>query len=200
MIPGVTFEEISNQIVDAYQQQQLETILRQRMNVRLDRVTQPAPFDYVVFQLVSWADREGRAVELVKVTAQAKPTHDGMQSIYKKYGMAIPIFVQAAGTPVPLAPDSAADSGLERIIRDELKFLEFGVWRERMTRVEAQVCRISLDGRAGDRIPGRPKRGPDEIPGRPKRGPDELPRAQAGHRQGGPAGEGELPVRLQGPR
>ena len=33
MMPGVTFEEIRNQIVDAYTYSELDTVLRERMNL-----------------------------------------------------------------------------------------------------------------------------------------------------------------------
>jgi hypothetical protein len=37
MMPGITFEEIRSQIVDAYTYPELELVLREQMNVRLDR-------------------------------------------------------------------------------------------------------------------------------------------------------------------
>jgi hypothetical protein len=148
MMPGVTFKEIRDQIIDAFDEDELEEVLRDWMNIRLGVIIKKGAFGHVVFDLLEWSERQGREVELVGVLSQARPAHAGMQQISKKYGMAIPLFVQSGGAAVPAAPESAADSGLERIVRDQLKFLDFGVWRERMTRVERQVCRITLDGQA----------------------------------------------------
>jgi len=71
-----------------------------------------------------------------------------MQQVYKKYGMAIPCYVQSAGTAVAGAPTDATDSGLERIVRTHLAFADFAIWRGRMTQVEGHVCRIMLNGAA----------------------------------------------------
>ena len=87
MMPNVPFEEITAQITDAYLQPELEMVLRQRMNLRLDRIVGPGTFEYVVAQLLGWAERMGREVELVRVTAQARPGHAGMRSILQKYGL-----------------------------------------------------------------------------------------------------------------
>src|SRR5262245_1100372 len=148
MVPGVTYEEITDAITDAYEEDELKRVLRTRMDVRLDVIIGPKPFGTVVFELLGWAERQGRAAELVRATSQARPAHAGMQQIYKKYGMAVPCLVQAAGGAVAGAPADVTDRGLEQLVRPHLRFVDFGVWRERMTRVEGQVCRITLDGAA----------------------------------------------------
>src|SRR6516165_5403018 len=111
MMPGVTFEEITNQITGAYNQSELETILRNRMNVRLDRIVGPGSFESTVFQLLGWAERNGREVELIQVAARAKPNHSGMSSIYQKYGMAVPVLLQQGGLAVLPAPQPVTDAG-----------------------------------------------------------------------------------------
>ncbi|MGE5191464.1 MAG: trypsin-like peptidase domain-containing protein [Deltaproteobacteria bacterium] len=145
-MPGVTFEEITSEVVDAYDEDELKDLLKKRMNVRLDVIVARKPFGHMVSDLLQWTERRGRESELIRVAAQARPEHAGMQAIYKKYGMALPLSVQANGETIPAAPADASDAGLERIVRDDLKFLDFAVWRERMTRVEGQVCRVKIDG------------------------------------------------------
>ena len=148
MMPGVTFGEIRDAIVDAYNNQDLEEVLRFYMNVRLDDEIAPGAFRHRVFELIEWSEMRGLDVELVRITARARPSKARMQQIYKKYGMAIPVLVQDSGTAVPATPTDAADGGLEKIVRPHLSFADFGIWRERMTRVEGQVCRITLNGAA----------------------------------------------------
>ncbi len=148
MMPGVTFQEIRDAIVDAYAPQSLEETLLFLMNERLDVVTPPADFGYRVFKLVQWAEMNGRDVELVQAMAKARPRKAKMQEIYKKYGMAIPVYVENAGAQVPNAPTDAADSELEKIVKPHLMFVEFGIWRERMTQVEGRVCLITINGNA----------------------------------------------------
>ena len=52
MMPGVTFAEITNQIIDAYDQGELSRVLRHRMNTRLDVITAPGRFGDVVFEFI----------------------------------------------------------------------------------------------------------------------------------------------------
>ena len=148
MMPGVTLGEIRDAIVDSYTVDDLEEVLRTYMNVRLDVEIPPGATGRRVFKLIEWADMRGLEVDLVRVLARARPRKGSMQQIYKKYGMAIPVLVQEAGAAVPASPTDAADGGLEGLVRPHLSFADFGVWRERMTRVEGQVCRITLGGAA----------------------------------------------------
>jgi hypothetical protein len=148
MMPGVTLGEIRDAIVDAYNSDDLEEVLRTELSVRLDVEIPPGAFRHRVFELIEWADMRGLDVDLVRVTARARPRKASMQQIYKKYGMALPVLVQEGGTVVAATPTDAADGGLERIVRPHLSFSDFGIWRERMTRVEGQVCRITLNGAA----------------------------------------------------
>lgn len=149
MMPGVSFEEISNQITDAYTPPELEMTLRQRMNLRLDRIVGPGTFDYIVFQLLSWAERQGREVELVRLVSQARPGHSGMQSVYQKYGMAVPGQLQHQGAL--LAPEQpVTDAGFEAQVKKYLPFLEVMQWREQLAGLEGRVCRVEVgNGKVG---------------------------------------------------
>src|SRR5262249_11358532 len=113
-MPGVTFKEIQNAIINASKEPDLEEVLRCDMNERLDVITGAAKLGHRVFELIEWAEQHGREVELVQVTARARPGHLGMQQVYKKYGMAIPVYVERGGVGVQGAPADAADNGLEQ--------------------------------------------------------------------------------------
>lgn len=149
MMPGVTFEEVRNQIIDAYEQDELKMLLRERMNVRLDRVIAPGTFDYQVFQLLGWAERMGREVELIRVAARARPEHQGMQAVYQKYGLAIPVYLQQAGQPLGPIPLPATDGGFEVQVRKTIPYLDVGIWREQLSALEGRVCRVEVGDPAG---------------------------------------------------
>jgi hypothetical protein len=143
---GVSMKEIRDAIVDTYDEDELSESLQFLLDVKLSHVTKPATYPNKVFQLVDWADRQGRDVELVQALAKDRPQKPLMQQVYKKYGMAVPVGVQEAGG-AKVATD-AADVGLEKIVRPHLDMPDFGLWRGAMTRVEGQVCRITLNGQA----------------------------------------------------
>jgi hypothetical protein len=146
MMSGVSMKEIRDAILDAYTPQTLQMSLAFLLNEQLANITPPGPFDYVVFTLVQWADKNGRDVELVEALGKDRARNLKMQQVLKKYGMAVPVGVQEAGGAK--AATDAADVGLEKIIRPHLDMPDFGLWREAMTRVEGQVCRITLNGQA----------------------------------------------------
>jgi hypothetical protein len=58
------------------------------------------------------------------------------------------VYIEEAGIAAVAAPSNASDGGLEKIVKPHLSFADFGIWRERMTRVEGQVCRITLKSSA----------------------------------------------------
>jgi hypothetical protein len=145
---GTTLQEIRDAILDGYEDEELRFTIRALMNVKLNTVLPPGAFENRVFNLIEWAERQGRDVELVQATAKARPKNGSLQAIYKKYGMAIPVYVEKAGTSAAGAPSDAADSGLEQLVRPHLSLANFGIWRERMTEVEGRVCLITLNGAA----------------------------------------------------
>jgi len=148
-MPGVTFKEIRDAIVDGYDPVSLTETLKFYMNINLAKqIPQNIDFEHQVFRLIEWAEQRGREVELVQVTARANPRNSRMQAIYKKYGLAVPVFVQEAGAPLPTAPSDAAAAGLEAIVTPYLKVVDIGLWRDKLTQVEGQVCRITLNGAA----------------------------------------------------
>jgi hypothetical protein len=148
MIPGVTLEEIHAAILDAYDEDELRFTLRTFMNVRLDNIVKASGLGMRVFALLEWAERQGRETELIQLTAKARPRVAKMRQIYKKYGLAAPVYVEQAGAARANTPTDAADAGLERIVKAHLAFADFGVWRERMSKVEGQVCLIRINGNA----------------------------------------------------
>lgn len=148
MMPGVSMKEIRDAILDAYTVPALEQSVAFLLNENLDVITPPGDLGFRAFKLVQWADMNGRDVELVQVLGKDRPKNAKVQQAYKKYGMAVPVAVQAAGAPAAGAPTDAADGRLEKIVRPLLAVPDFGLWREKMTRVEGQVCRITLNGNA----------------------------------------------------
>jgi hypothetical protein len=148
MMPGVTLTEIQTAILDAYEDSELRQTVRTLMDVKLNNYVGPGPFETRVFDFIEWAERQGREVELIQVTAKARPRNAKMQEVYKKYGLSIPVYVEKAGAAGVQTPTDASDRGLEKIVKPHLSFTDFGIWRERMTRVEGQVCQITLSGAA----------------------------------------------------
>jgi hypothetical protein len=144
--PEVSMKEIRDAIVASYDEYELAESLRFLLDVNLSHVTRSATYPNKVFQLIDWADRQGRLVELVQALARERPNQPLIQQIYKRYGMAVPVDVQEAGGAKAVI--DASDPGLAKIVRPHMAIRDFDRWREAMTQVEGQVCRIRLNGQA----------------------------------------------------
>lgn len=147
MMPGTTIKDIRDAVIGAYNPLELRETLHTLMDIDLDNILiAQRAFPDQVWDLIKWVDRRGRDAELVQVLAKDRPREAKLQLVSKKYGMATPVGVQAAG--VATGSSDAADPGLEKIVRQYLAVPDFGLWREAMTRVEGLVCRITLNGNA----------------------------------------------------
>jgi hypothetical protein len=138
--------DICTAILKAYNVQSLTMTVQYLMDEQLANIVPPGDFTWQVFNLVQWADMNGREVELVQALGKSRPKHALMQQIYNKYGLSVPVSVQSAGANRPNAPATVADGGLEQIVRPHLSFNDFGIWQERMTQVGGRVCMITISG------------------------------------------------------
>jgi Trypsin-like peptidase domain/Effector-associated domain 1 len=148
MMPGVDFGEFQEALVDAFDKDDLEMLVRVRLNERLDTIVKPGAFKYITFQLLTWAEQQGTpaVVDLARAAYFARPRNAKLRRMYEKFGMAPAVSCQEAGTAVAGAPTRATASGLEAIVQPRLEAFDMGVWRENMAQVEARVCRIEFDG------------------------------------------------------
>jgi trypsin-like peptidase/effector-associated domain 1 (EAD1)-containing protein len=148
MIPGVDFGEFQQALVDGFDPNTLEMFARIRLNLRLDRIVKPGSFDYVVFQLLTWAEQQGPSVvvDLARAAYLERPDRPQVRRIYEKFGLAPEVSLQDAGTAVAGAPTRATGSRFEAIVRPRLRAVDMAVWNKNMAQVEGRVCRIESNG------------------------------------------------------
>lgn len=152
MMPGVQFGEFQNALVDAFDEADLAMMLRVRLNQRLDAIVKPGPFRYIVFQLLEWADCRGEiiAADLARAAYLERPLNEKIRRIYEKFGMAPPMTLQESGIAIPDGPRHVTANGLEAIMSPRLRSVDIDIWREKIAKIEAQVCRVELDGNPVD--------------------------------------------------
>lgn len=148
MMNGVALGEIVTALADAYDRDDLKRMLRFHMNERFDHLIRPAAFQHEVFDLVEWAERHGRDAELIQAAYRDRPGNPRIGAVYEKYGLAVSLDIQSAGQTIPGSPQLVTSGGLERTIRPNSPLIDLAVWRERQARVEGQVCRVQINGRA----------------------------------------------------
>jgi hypothetical protein len=99
-----------------------------------------------MFRLLEKAEAQGWEVDLIRAAYRHAPQNRKVVTVYQKYGLAPDAGVQVAGA-VAVADVKATDAGFENRVT-ALALLDMGVWREKLSRVEARVARVEVHGRA----------------------------------------------------
>jgi hypothetical protein len=147
MMPGVQFQEVCEALTDAFTDlDDLDQMLRFRLNIKRQNLVASGPLDTVVFRLLEKAEARGWEVDLIQAAFRHAPRNRKLASVYQQYGLAADAGVQVAGA-VSVATVKATDAGFESRIT-ALRMVDLGVWREKLSRIEARVGRVRVNGRA----------------------------------------------------
>lgn len=144
VIPGATIALIVDAILDAFNLQELTYEMRVRMDVVIANVVAPGPFRFVVFELVTWGEGQGRLEELVRVVADARPAKPKMQDLRRRVGLSTAVAVRTAGVLLAGGPTDDADRGLEAVIRPTNPALDYEKLLETLGTAAQRVCRITI--------------------------------------------------------
>jgi hypothetical protein len=88
-LTGDQAERLHEAILSAFDDAELRKLVRFRMNDRLEEITSSNSLDTVVFDLIGWAERHGRAKELIKAVQRARPDNPTIQAVaYSLLGVA----------------------------------------------------------------------------------------------------------------
>ena len=150
MMPGAAVAEFRDALTDAFDSKDLQALVKIHFNQPLGNIVNLAgPLNHVVFELIEWAEHQGTPViiNLARAAYRERPQNDKVRQIYEKFGMAPALSMQDAGVAVAGAPNLVTASGLEAAVT-KLKMVDMGLWREKMTAVESQVCRIEFNHNA----------------------------------------------------
>jgi len=132
-LSGKQYDEFREALADAFTEEELEMMLQFRFNRRLDRITRPGNFEYVVHQLILAAQRQGWHLDLLRAARESRPVHPGLIGLAAQFG--------AAPEGIP------AKAELEKVIQGTNSFLDVAKWREKMGAIEGRVCRVEIGGR-----------------------------------------------------
>lgn len=146
MIPGIDFGEILSAFLDAFDSDDLEEMVRIRLDLKLRAVVPPGPDKRRIFKLLEWSEQRGLTDELIRAAYLERPNNPKIREIYQKFGLAVAVTVQHAGGGVPNAPTLATAPALEAMVKPRLKMVDLGIWGEKLAKIEGQVCRIDFNG------------------------------------------------------
>jgi hypothetical protein len=144
MMAGVQYAEIAKALAKAFDAFELKQMLLTEMDIHLDHIIGGGPFGQVVFNLVGWAERRGRVVELIRAAYRERPGNDQVRTIYQKFGLAPTADLQKAGKGLIPAPQPVTDFGLEKTVKTYIPDLDFGLWLARLAKLDGRVCRVEV--------------------------------------------------------
>ncbi len=170
---GIEFAEIRDVIVRAFDGDEFDMFLYERLDFDRPTVVADGPFKKVVNDVLKEAQKQGWEARLIAEVAAARPIKAEVQQVYKKYARALvgemkqsqidkevlaayqrfglvpTVDVQNAGVLQGPASQPATDGGLEKTINRYLPFLDVGLWREKLFGLEGRVCRVELNDAKG---------------------------------------------------
>lgn len=123
----------------------LRKMLRQELNISLASITSVKDKHAAIQDLLAAAENEGWTDKLVQAARAAQPYDAGLRTAADALGLAPPMLVALRPGPLRLRHTNAPT--LEKIIRSANSLLDVAAWREKLGRIEYQVCRIDLRDR-----------------------------------------------------
>jgi hypothetical protein len=166
---GVEFAEVRDAIARAFNSDEFDMFLFEKLNFDRGNEVADGPFKVVVSNVLKQFEREGRDPFLIAAVAEARPLKTDVQEVYKKYahgllsagqqasvqeeqlkaleryGLMPSVILQRGGQAQLPSATPATQEGFQRIVRRELPNLNPRIWGAGLMRNEVCVCQIEVD-------------------------------------------------------
>src|ERR1043166_5581353 len=86
MMRGVDFDEFLQALLEAFDEPELERLVRVRLNEDLATIVGPGPMQSRIFELLKWAERKGTVAELARAAHQERSNNEKILRVYEKLG------------------------------------------------------------------------------------------------------------------
>jgi hypothetical protein len=137
---------LHHHLTEAFDRPGLEELLRTRLDLRLDRVSDPdLSYGLQVFKVVELAERAGWISELLRAAVEARPQHAGLRDLAQAMGLTPSLemaAVAAVGQPVTEAP-SAVKGGRRRLA--SAAAMPANSWPA-LDQAVRRICRVEFRG------------------------------------------------------
>lgn len=147
-LTGQELGKIRDALVASFSHVDLTELVLFYFDVDFAAIIAPGPLKKEALDLVIWANHRSIIPDLVRAAFGERPKDTNWQELQKTYGSAPQVSIQHAGVSQPSAPQRATANALEKIVRPRLRMVDMALWRERLAKVETQVCRVEIDGNA----------------------------------------------------
>lgn len=137
--------QLSDALLDAFDLNSFERVLRTRIGLRLALVTPShSPLLNQVFDVIQMAERQGWLPELVRAAFEARPDRDDLRTLYRELGLDTRIVIPTAGAAFATGYLSTGEEIRQLVSKHSL---DFATWQRGLAAVQHQVCRVEVGGR-----------------------------------------------------
>jgi Trypsin-like peptidase domain/Effector-associated domain 1 len=135
ILDGAQRKRLCEALGVAFSLKELKRMVRFRLNLDLEDVSEAGTKADVIYELVEYASRRDLVRPLVEGARAENPANPALAAFLDTLGL----------DPVP----AAAARALERIVNERATFADAVGFRERLGRIEAWICRTEMPGSGG---------------------------------------------------
>lgn len=100
-LPGAQSEELQAALLEAFNLGDLKRMANARLHIDLEDEIPTGSLREVVFELIKWAEREGRTEELIAAALAFKPSHPALRAYAESYAVPLPPAAPLEPSPSP---------------------------------------------------------------------------------------------------
>ena len=145
-LSGPQLEMISEAIVDGYDAPTLTRVLRFKMGVVLPKiVNEKQGFGGIVFDLLDWAEKRGKALEVLSVAYADNPDNQSLEQAAKANGLNLAEVSRKYDLKAP--PPKPAS--LEAAVNRHSRFIDYGQFLTRFLSLGDRICKVETPDEIG---------------------------------------------------
>ncbi len=148
MLTSPQMQLLHRALLDAFTQEDFDSLLRVRIGARLDLLAPVGSMRSQVFEVLQVAERAGWIHELVRAAMEVRPDNMDLINIANDLGLGTEINVQRHGLPDAIGLASEKEQGPKRHSSGPIApdATESASWRKQLATMEARVCRVEVGG------------------------------------------------------
>lgn len=143
-LSGTQFDALSKALTNAFDLDELESMVRKKLGEELENITNPGPKWQVVEKLIRWCERKNKVRTLVNGAYAENPDNLILRDI--KFRILEEYFDRTAV--------DESDDALERLVQRSSQFVDTATFLGRGAEIQAQVCKVEVPVGHGQVISG----------------------------------------------
>ena len=144
-LTGAQYRRLSEALRSAFTLAGLDRLLLFSLDIRREDIALGSDLQEIAFRVIQTAESEAWTLRLLTAARDARPAHPVLAELASELGLA------------------SASRELETRVRHDAPFVDIAQWRERLGRLEGQVCRVEVEAGARSTIGTGFLVGPDLV-------------------------------------